>query len=328
MDAGNMELIPVKGNTWVIQSWNMIPLYRIDNERCILLDSGLLEQQEALDMLLRERGLVCVGIIGSHAHMDHAGNHRFFQQTYGATVAMSLGEAGILASQLSMGLSLHNLSPGQITKESSLSGIECTADVIILPTDKQVTLHGVTFTVLHTPGHSTDHIAIGTPDDVCYLGDAIMTGRTLFGAKFPYAFSIAGCFESLCLLRSVKAEAYIAAHFGIYPEILTFVDMEIAFLQRRMIEILELVKGDTTLEAVTKRICEAYAIRPKTVSDMAYFERTTRAYLHYLLDMGYLEMVLIDGLMRYRRSDASLLFPQSQISRENPEPGFLSIQQR
>jgi len=327
MDQSKLELLPVKGNTWVIRSWNMIPMYRIDEKRCILLDSGLLEQQEALDALLREEGLVCVGIIGSHAHMDHSGNHRFFQKNYGTTIAMSLGEAGVLTSQLCMSLSLYNLSPGQIAKESSLDGIKCTADIIILPTDRQVTLHGVTFSVLHTPGHSADHIAIRTPDNVFYLGDALATGRTLFRAKFPYAFSVAACFESLRLLRSVEAEAYIAAHFGLYPEILSFVDMEIAFLQRRMYEILELVEGDATVEAVAKRIGEVYGIRPKTISDMAYFERATRAYLQYLFDLGLLEIVLVDGLLRYRRTEASRSITQHEISQETPRPGLLSIKQ-
>lgn len=320
MDRNKMELVPVRGNTWVIRSWNMIPLYQIDQDRCILLDTGLVEQREALDALLSEHGLRCVGIIGSHAHMDHAGNHRFFQKTYGATVAMSLGEAGILASQHGMGLSLHNLSPGQIDKASYLDGMACTADVIILPKDQQVRLHGVPFDVIHTPGHSTDHIAIRTPDDVCYLGDAVMTGQTLFGSKFPYAFSVGACFESLRLLRSVKAEVYIAAHFGIYPEIISHVDMELAFLQRRMDEILELVEGDATVECVAKQIGKAYGIRPKTITDMAYFERTTRAYLHYLFDLSLLEVVLVDGLLRYRRIEASRPGPNG-IPRETPQAG-------
>ncbi|MDF2838382.1 MAG: hydrolase [Evtepia sp.] len=298
----------------------MIPLYRIDQQRCILLDSGLVEQREALDALLQEHGLVCVGIIGSHAHMDHAGNHRFFQRTYGATVAMSLGEAGILASQLGMELSLYNLSPRQIAKASYLEGMACTADVIILPTDQQVTLHGVTFDVFHTPGHSAHHIAVRTPDDVAYLGDAIMTGRTLFRSKFPYAFSVAACFDSLRLLRSLEAETYIAAHFGIYPEILSHVDMELAFLQRRMNEILELVEGDSTVECVAKRIGEVYGIQPKDITDMAYFERATRAYLQYLFDLGLLEVVLVDGLLRYCRTGAPLP-ERNDISRGTPPPG-------
>ena len=302
MQQKNLELVHVRGNTWVIKSWSMIPLYKIDEKRCILLDSGLLEQQAEIHAVLQKHRLTCVGILGSHAHMDHAGNHRFFQKTYGATVAMPLGEVGILASQLGMGLSIYNLSPGQISRESHLRGIECVADVIIQPKDGQVTLHGVTFDVIHTPGHSVDHIAIRTPDQVAYLGDAIMTGPTLFRAKFPYAFSMASYFESLRALASIEAKMYIASHFGVYPEIASLVETELAFLQNRMLELLALVQGDITVEDLAFRICQEYGIRPKIPSDMAYFERAARTYLHYLNDLGLLEAVLLEDRLRYRRT--------------------------
>lgn len=299
-----MQLQKVWGNTWVLKSWNIIPLYKLDNTHCILLDSGLMSQQQEIDSLLRQKKLTCVGIIGSHAHLDHAGNHRYYKQRYGATLAMPLGEAGLLASDLGTGMGIYNLSPGQIQREEQLDGISCLSDMIILPTEDRVTMHGVTFEVIHTPGHSIDHIAVKTPDEVLYLGDALMTGETLLHAKFPYAFSLADCFGSLRRLEKVPARSYIAAHFGVYPEISSHVRLELDQLHKRMLEILELVKGNCSLEQVTQKICESFSIRPKMVSDMAYFERATRSYLHYLLDLGLLEEVLIEGLLRYRRTGA------------------------
>ena len=38
-----MELERVKGNTWVLKSWELIPLYQVDDTRCILLDTGTVE---------------------------------------------------------------------------------------------------------------------------------------------------------------------------------------------------------------------------------------------------------------------------------------------
>ncbi len=48
----------------------------------------------------------------------------------------------------------------------------------------------VTFGLVRTPGHTVDHICVRTPDNVLYVGDAMMTGRVLHRAKFPYAFSM------------------------------------------------------------------------------------------------------------------------------------------
>ncbi|MBP1758308.1 MAG: hypothetical protein H6Q61_557, partial [Firmicutes bacterium] len=40
-----MTLRQVKGNTWVMESWLFIPLYKLDDRHCILLDSGLSQQE-------------------------------------------------------------------------------------------------------------------------------------------------------------------------------------------------------------------------------------------------------------------------------------------
>lgn len=317
-----MVLEQVQGNTWVIRSWVMIPLYKIDKHRCILLDSGQKSQREALDSLLHEHGLRCVGIIGSHAHMDHAGNHRFFQKEYGATVVLPLGEAGLQASFLGMGISIYNESPRQVSEDESLSGTVCVADRVIMPEDRNVSLFGVTFEVIHTPGHSIDHIALRTPDDVVYLGDAIMTGRTLFRAKFPYVLSMADYFGSLSVVRELKASSFVVAHFGIHLEIRSFVDMELAFLQKRMLEILGFIEEDTTEEDLAQKIGLAYELKPKTIGDALYFQRATRAYLQYLLDMEYLEAALTEaGRVRYCRAGKAA----EEAKKSIPEPGSFSL---
>ena len=47
-----MQLEQVKDNTWVLKSWELIPVYRLDAHKCILLDTGLVEQREELQEAL------------------------------------------------------------------------------------------------------------------------------------------------------------------------------------------------------------------------------------------------------------------------------------
>ena len=320
-----MTLRQVRGNTWVIRSWLLIPLYKLDEHRCILLDSGLPEQQGELDGLLKEAGLTCVGILGSHAHMDHAGNNAFFQKTYGAEIALSLGEAGTHAGPLSLQCSVGNLSPAQMRRDTTLGGPTAVADVVIWPEDRQVILCGAEFQVIHTPGHSADHICVITPDRVCYLGDAVMTGRTLFRSKFPFMVSVEDYLQSLRLLREIKAEAFVAAHGGVYPEILPYIDMELRFLHRRMGEILALAEGEFTVEDLAVRIGHAYRISPRSVEDALYFERASQTYLHYLLDEGALEAVLVEGRVRYRKTPKARNLERRRDTAVLPKPGQLIL---
>ena len=73
-----MELTQVKGNTWVAEGTELIPFYKLDGKRCVLLDSGLLEEREELEAALGAAGLTPAGVLCSHAHVDHCGNNRYF----------------------------------------------------------------------------------------------------------------------------------------------------------------------------------------------------------------------------------------------------------
>ena len=295
-----MELELVKGNTWVLKSWELIPVYRIDDHQCILLDTGLANQREELDQALEEFGLLPVGIVCSHAHIDHMGNNAFLMKKYGTQLAMSLGEAGHLFSSLGLNVANFVLSPKDVEQSPNLKGTPCLADRIILPTEDQITFCGVDFTIIHTPGHTADHICVVTPDDVLYTGDAMMTGQTLHHSKFPYAFSMQGYLDSMRKIRTIPAARYIVAHFGVYDEILPLVDMEARFLAQRMLDLLDLVEDYTTPKRMASSICRAYGIDAKNIQNLAYFEAVSQTYINYLRDLGYLDPCIEDNQIRYR----------------------------
>lgn len=156
-----MELEQVKDNTWVLKSWELIPVYRLDAHKCILLDTGLVEQREELQEALTNYGLEPVGVICSHAHIDHMGNVAYLKEKYGAKLAMSLGEAGHQMSYLGLNVTSYLLPPEDLESWDAVKGTPCLADRIILPTEDHITFCGAEFDIVHTPGHTVDHICTG-----------------------------------------------------------------------------------------------------------------------------------------------------------------------
>ena len=116
-----MELEHVLGNTWVFKSWELIPFYKVDESHCILLDTGLNDQREDLEESLQREGLTPVGVICSHAHIDHMGNVAYLKEKYGTQLAMSLGEAGHQMSYL--GLNITNPMSAARYAELGLEGM-------------------------------------------------------------------------------------------------------------------------------------------------------------------------------------------------------------
>ena len=78
-----MDIRPIKGNTWVLEGMEWIPFYKLDERRCILLDTGLLGEREELEQALLDHGLTPAGILCSHAHVDHAGNNSYLRNYLG-----------------------------------------------------------------------------------------------------------------------------------------------------------------------------------------------------------------------------------------------------
>lgn len=297
-----MELRQVKGNTWVLESWELLPLYRLDEHRCILLDSGMWDQRDELEAALDAAGLEPVAILCSHAHMDHMGSNAYFQKTRGTQVVMSLGEAAQIMSPLGLQLQYYNFNMGAFGAYPELGTAPCLPDRILRPGEREVELFGARFEILPTPGHTIDHISVRTPDDVLYLADAMMTGRVLYRSKFPYAISVGDYLDTLVKLRAVKAAQYIVAHKGIYREILPLIDLELRFFQQRMLDLLDCIDEVTTPKLLTRAICARYRARPKHPRSLAYFEQASQTYLNYLTDRGWLTLEARDNTLVYRKA--------------------------
>ena len=295
-----MELIHVKGNTWVAQGIELIPLYKLDDQRCVLLDTGLLQEREELENTLRANRLTPVGILCSHAHVDHCANSGFFQEKYGTKAALTAPEAGMCSSLLTLKCYFLTLSPDTVARESAC--MIHTPDVIVPPTDGPFSFCGAEFGIVHTPGHSSGHICTITPDNVCYTADALLS-QDMLTAKLPYNLSQQMALDSREKLRSLGCDAYIMAHRGVCPggEIGALIDANQALVRRRAEEILALVDRPMTASQIDEAACIFYKLFTHKPPRSLRFERNVRFFIEYLVDTGRLNEVCQNGATYYVR---------------------------
>ena len=297
----NMELKQASGNTWYLADWQLIPLYRLDRRRSILLDAGDLSQRKAIETTLEREGITPVGILGTHAHPDHASNFAYFQRRYHLPVAMSFGEAGICTSALSLKAYFFMLSPGQIRRlRPDISEMVIASDCLIRPEQREFRFCDVTFDILHTPGHSPDHIAIRTPDDVLYLGDALLTGTELDGAKLPYCFSVEDYLTSMEKLPKANAALYLAAHRGFCREIERDVSKNRRVILQKAEEVRRLIAAPMTIDQIGQAACRQYLLCSSHLDKAATYERNIRPYVEYLRDTGAVNVWADNGVIYYQ----------------------------
>ena len=294
-----MELTQVKGNTWVAEGEELIPFYRLDERRCVLLDTGLEEEREELEEALLSHGLVPAGVLCSHAHIDHCGNNRYFQQKYGIPVALTPPEAGMCCNELTLKCYFLILSP-EDSEERGESMIHA-PDVLIPPRDGAFSFCGAEFRVVYTPGHSAGHISTVTPDNVCYVADALLSQEFL-GAKLPYNLSQREAAASREKLRGLGCAAYIMAHRGTCTagEIEGLIDKNQEMVRRRAEEICALVDRPMTISEISQAVCRRYHLFTHKPTRALRFERNIRFFVEYLQDGGRLELFCRQGVAYYR----------------------------
>ena len=296
-----MDIRQIKGNTWVLEGLEWMPFYKLDERRCILLDTGLGQEQEELERTLLSHGMRPVGILCSHAHVDHGGNNRYFQEKYRIPVALTAKEAGMCAGVLNLKCYFLMLPPGMVEQESS--NLVHVPDVIIPEADGPFSFAGAEFQIIQTPGHSAGHIAVITPDGVCYVGDALLS-REQLGAKLPYCLSHRVGIESREKLRGVSADFFVMAHRGVCrrEELNQLIDDNQALAQRRAWEIFSLITQPMTISQITQLVCSHFLLLSHKPARALRFERNLRFFVEYLVDRGDLSMELIQGVVHYRQT--------------------------
>ena len=282
-----MKLTQILGRTWVLEGAEHMGLYRLDGGRCILLDSGQQFERQDLADTLAGAGLTPVGVLSSHIHTDHSINNGWLRTVYGCRTAAPAGEIHLCRSPAALHQYMAFYSPGTIARE--LGDMVSPVDCPIPAGDGIFSFCGADFSILHTPGHSIDHISILTPDNICYTGDAVLF-RSGLKAKLPYGYDLASMIASTRLVETLACGGFIACHQGCGDcgELHEAARQTRALLLGRAEEIRGLISRPMTWQEILQAVNSHFSLFSARPMHTLRLERNLRSFLDYLLDTGVL----------------------------------------
>ena len=152
--------------------------------QCVLIDPGY--EPEAILEQVRLQGKTVAAILLTHGHFDHVGGVKVIAAQTGCRVWLCADELAL---------------PGTIS-DGPLYYTDTYAD------GQTITIAGLTFQVLHTPGH--------TPGCVCLLCEDVMfSGDTLFAGSCGRTDLPGGSWE--VLRASLNRLAQLEGDYRVYP---------------------------------------------------------------------------------------------------------------
>jgi glyoxylase-like metal-dependent hydrolase (beta-lactamase superfamily II) len=296
-----MDIFQVKGNTYCIDTgMTYVPFYKINEKEIIMLDTGWEKGElEGIEKILESNKFKVAAIINSHSHIDHIGNNKYFKNKYNAIIAMSDLEALICSSHINLKL-YYGAQTLKFVRQH-YGHMVCKTDISIEENQDEVLLCGVNFKIIHTPGHSPTHICIITPDDVAYLGDALISYEVMKGAKMPYAFILSEDIMSKAKLYNLNCSKYVVAHKGMYDNIKKLIDDNIDFYESKALKIYEIIDGSMTFEDIMKAVIKNFNISVDSVQRYYFIERMLKSYVEYLYDIEKLKLVIENGFLKYSK---------------------------
>lgn len=305
MGSELMKIKEINGNTFCIDTgMSYIPFYKINNEEIIMLDSGWAEgEREGINELLEKNNFKVSAIICSHAHVDHVGNNAYLKKKYNSIIAMPAYEALICSSTVNLKLYYNIQTLSEVTEH--FGHMVCETDIMISSNEDNISVRGIKFEILHTPGHSPAHICIITPDAVAYLGDTLISYEVMRGAKMPYAFILSEDLKSKVKLYDLKCSKYVVAHKGMYDDITTLINDNINFYKDRASRICAVIEESMTMEDILKAVIKNFNIHIKSRYRYTIMTRMLRSYVEYLHETGIIELNMDDGFLKYSKVNIS-----------------------
>ncbi len=294
-------LEPVKGQTWcIVTRYARIPVYRLDEKRIVLIDSGFPSDEAVILRLLEEKGLVPVAVLTSHNHPDHVGNHAILREKYGAKVYMGpFGAATCddpLALYNTLGVRVGYREVRDRPKRFSKT------DVVLPPKEGEVTVEGARFVLKDLSGHCTEQYGIVTPDNVAYLADAVLSVDQILHTRLHFTTGVEEDLASKERIATWDHDRYIIAHNAVVDDIRETVRVNLEVMRSHLDAFVRLADEPVTLDELVRRYVldsGADPDRPRSVHAIYY---NALPFLSYLTDVGRMECIAGDGYLKYVRT--------------------------
>ena len=286
----------ILGNSYYFPSQVVIGGYKLDRQ-LLLIDTG--NDDSSVRKAYRDFGdIQVIAVLNTHSHADHCGGNAFIQNRFNAPIyAPSLEQAFIEAPILEPAY-LYGAYPLQTLQNKFLMAKPSKVNHVITEDEPiSINFDGDThlFEAISLKGHSPNQFGFRTPDDILFLGDALIASEIVSKHPLIFTYDVTQHLNSLEKLKKISARGYVIAHGGYAQEIETIIASNYKALMETQDIIHDLVtKSHCTFDTLHQGLSERYNLT-ENVSQNLLNRSVIHAHVKRLVDNGDLEVTVDAG---------------------------------
>ncbi len=271
-----MDLVPLGEKTYYIPNVTNIGVYKLSEEEVCLIDTG--NDKDAGKKILKcleEHHLKVKMIINTHSHADHIG---------GNEVIVNRTEANVLSYGIEKTFIYHPmLEPAFLYGSYPFSDLQnkflCAKPTNAIDLEENLP-EGLSYFSLK--GHTFDMVGIKTSDDVYFLGDSLISEKTIFKYHFFYLYNVKEYLHTLDFLSTLKGKWFVPSHHEAVQDIMQLIEINREGIFNICDCICEICKTKHSLEQLQKEVFEKYSLQ-MNLNQYYLVQSVLKAYLSYLI---------------------------------------------
>lgn len=306
-----MELIRLSDNVFFVRAPTNVGVIANERSEAVLVDTGLDRSiGKRVSKLLSQAGLIPRWIVHTHAHADHIGADRFFEEKYNCEVFYTGPEAAWAEYPSFEPFTLYGCADPPPQMKNKFLMVEESVNRVQRVTGSTLNLGGLEIRLHNLAGHSPGQVGVSYNDAVLFCGDALFPSQVI--EKHPVLFhtDIGRQYNTLGRIKGLASSVnvVVAGHGGPYgagfeplDSILERNQGALEDCQQRVLRLWDdYPSTPLSTEEVVSGVCRQYGIEPSSIGEYFLLRSAISAYLSYLAGQGKLEPFVRGGRLCWR----------------------------